>query len=71
MKRRIKRKIMARRRRAFKNAISILVFVISNIVFAMSAVQFAMENPLGTIGAIVSGIYIVMWCWANDVGVIA
>lgn len=64
-KRKRKNKVL----REIKNIVISLMFVVAIIVFVMSSMQMVIANPYGTIGAIASAGYILLFCWANDVGV--
>lgn len=50
-----------------RNFILILMMALSIIVFVMASCQIVIANPYGTIALILSALYILCFCWANEV----
>jgi membrane glycosyltransferase len=50
-----------------RNFILILMMAVSIITFVMASCQMLIANPYGSIAQIVSALYILCFCWANEV----
>lgn len=53
-------------RNRIRNGLLTLSVVIAIIIFVLASVQLTITNPFGVLGMILSGSYILLFCWANE-----
>lgn len=63
MRRKRKNKFLSNLRKL----IIVLMMLLSCVVFVMASCQIVIANPYGTIAMILSSLYILLFCWANEV----
>ncbi len=60
---------MRRRRtkRILRNGLLYLTFITAIVIYILASLQIAVMNPFGTLALVLSGGYILMFLWANEV----
>ena len=53
-------------RRIIRNGLLALSVIMAMVVFVHCSFQFVITNPLGTLGLLLSGGYILLFLWANE-----
>lgn len=52
-----------------RNTLLKLSLVMAMVIFVLSSVQVMKATPVSTLSLVLSGGYILLFCWVNEVGV--